>query len=227
MTEWSFLEIFMDENIIVRLERDGIVTATFRKLSPDKKQRIYYEALLAFGSNVFDRVVLDDIADSAKISKGSLIQYFSIKENLLGFVSEMVFQNYYEYWHIYFVNETAVRIMERLEQFILSFEKYSENNQAEGKFILGMMYSNSAQLSRQFCQKVATLEWQHIQDIIEEGIRTGQIRRDVKIERLTSLIHMLFTGLIKDRFLYQSPTNAADLEEQVIKFLDLIFKGLK
>ncbi len=68
MTEWSllYLVIFMDENIIVRLEKEKVVTATFRKLSPAKKDKIYKSALKAFGEDIFDRVVLDDIAKTAR-----------------------------------------------------------------------------------------------------------------------------------------------------------------
>ena len=31
----------MNENLIVELERKGVVTATFRKLNPEKKEIIY------------------------------------------------------------------------------------------------------------------------------------------------------------------------------------------
>ena len=66
----------MDENIIVRLEREGVVTQTFRKLNPDKKNKLYKTAIHAFSTNVFDRVSFDSIAEGADVSKGSIFQYF-------------------------------------------------------------------------------------------------------------------------------------------------------
>ena len=104
----------MDENLIVELEKDGVVTATFRKLAPIKKDAVYRSALNAFASASAERAALDDIARKAKVSKGSLFQYFTHKNNLLAFVTELFFDEYQQFWESYLAREQAVRVHDRL-----------------------------------------------------------------------------------------------------------------
>ncbi len=229
MTEWSllYLVIFMDENIIVRLEKEKVVTATFRKLSPAKKDKIYKSALKAFGEDIFDRVVLDDIAKTARISKGSLIQYFGVKENLLFFLAEMVVCNYKNYFDNYFFGETVVRAKDRIEQFFLKHQDFMKNSRAEFDFILRMIYENSGELSDAFVKTIFYIQSEYIQEIIKRGIQTNQLRRDIRSQYLESVFHSIFVGLLREYFLDKTALQKNDFAVNLNQCLNLIFAGIK
>ncbi|HHI02364.1 MAG TPA: TetR/AcrR family transcriptional regulator [candidate division Zixibacteria bacterium] len=219
--------IFMDENLIVRLEREKVVSATFRKLGTAKKDKVYKAALNAFGEDVFDRVVLDDIARLAGVSKGSLIQYFGFKKNLLSFLAEMVVCSYENYFDDYFSSETAVRTKDRIERFFLKHLDFRKNFSGEFGFILLMLYENSGALSNRFIMTIFDIQHRYIQKIIERGVQTNQLRRDVRSRYLVSVLHSIFISLLREYFLDRSAIRKSDFEIHLGRSLNLVFNGVK
>lgn len=217
----------MDENIIVRLEKEKVVTATFRKLNPAKKDKIYNAALKAFGDADFESVLLDDIARTARISKGSLIAYFGLKENLLLFLSDIVVSNYKNYFDNYFLDETVVKTKDRIEQFFLSHLSFKKNNIAEFEFILLMLFENSIRLSNRFVNRIFDIQKAYIEKIIRRGIQTNQLRRDIRSQYLVFVFHSIFIGLLREQFLDKSVSQKNDFGLFLNQSLNLVFDGIK
>ena len=217
----------MDENAIVRLEQGGIVTATFRKLSPAKKEIIYKASLDAFAADVFDRVSLDIIADKAGVSKGSLIQYFNLKENLLLFVSEISFDNYQIFVEEYFASEDAVRIKERLEKFIISHFQYWVENQHEFRFLLKMVYENTNTLSKDFILGITEVQKERISTVLKRAIELGEIRRNLNIGVVSEIILAIFNDIIRQYSLAPQEIKPADISLKINLYLNPIFEGIK
>jgi len=228
MTDWSLLWlIFMDENIIVRLEKDKVVTATFRKLDSAKKTNIYRSSLKLFGENIFESVLLENIARKAEISKGSLIQYFGYKENLLLFLTEMVASDYQTYFDNYFINETVIRTKDRIEQFFIAHKKFKKNNRAEFDFILMMLFENSNKLSNQFVKTIFEVQKRYLENIVKRGIETNQIRRDIRSLYLASVLHSILIGLLRELFLDGPVSPKDDFDQNLSQYLNIIFDGIK
>lgn len=217
----------MDENIIIRLEKEKLVTATFRKLSPAKKDNIYRSSLKLFSESVFESVLLENIAKTARISKGSLIQYFGYKENLLLFLNEIVANNYKNYFDNYFLIEAAIRTKDRIEQFFLSHQVYRENSRAEFDFMFRMIFENSNKLSGGFVNKIFDIQKEYIQRMIKRGIETNQLRRDIRSRNLVSVFHSIFIGLLREYFLDRSVSKNNDFKLSLNQSLALVFDGVK
>ncbi len=217
----------MDENIVVRLEKEKVVTATFRKLSPAKKDKIYKAALKLFGEDVFESVLLENIAKTAKVSKGSLIQYFGLKENLFLFLGEIVVSNYISYFDNYFLNENVVRTRDRIEQFVLSHKIYRKNNGDEFDFILKMLFENSNKLSGSFVSRIFDIQKEYLKKIIERGVQSNQLRRDIRIQSLASVFHSILFGLLRERFLDKTISQKIDFAQNLNQSLNIVFDGIK
>ncbi len=187
----------MDENIIVRLESEGIVTSTFRKLSPAKKQKLYQAALSCFAGDVFDRVSFDMIADAAGIAKASLFQYFLNKENLLRFVCEIFIDDYQQFLREYFKREYAVKAGERIRSFFMALFDFWQEKKIEFEFYMKMLFENSRSVTGDFVDRVSHLQGQYISDIIARGAQTGEIRRDVALDRISFVLSLVFDGLYR------------------------------
>ncbi len=217
----------MNENLIVEMERNGTVTATFRKLEQSKKEAIFRAAIKEFSADVFDRVSLDTIAAGAGISKGSLFQYFGNKEHLLEFVAEIFLDNYRQYWADYFGREHAVRARERVSRYLLACLEYWERERIEYRFYMKMHYENPATLAGDFREKVAQLQRGHISAIIERGMATGEIRRDLETETISFLIHATVRNLEQGyTAVLQVPKTKIDLKDLTLKIVMLLFDGI-
>lgn len=218
----------MNENIIVRLEKEGIVTATFRKQSPDKKTRLYRVCLDAFGRDIFDRISFDTLADLAGISKGSLFQYFTNKGNLLKFVFEIFADEYSEYWNQYFSREQPARTEEQIRSYFSEQLDQWQGAKREYNFYMKMLYENSRDLTRDFIRGIASVEKKHLSAIIRRGSKTAEIRQDVEVERITSVL----TAIAESIFKYLPPEVLSlkkrnYIEQQIDSALKLVFDGIR
>ena len=218
----------MNENIIVALERAGTVTATFRKLAPDKKKRIYQAALEAFSSDVFDRVSFDIIAQEAQVSKASLFQYFEKKEHLLIFVCEIFLDEYESGLGEYFAREQAVRVKERIRSFLLAQLDFWAGEAKSYRFLVKMRHENSRELTGQFNRRISGLLGERLKAILSRGARTGEIRQDIKPETTANILLFIFDGLAEMAFM---GTGKVHKQDQITAGIDaalaILFDGLK
>jgi AcrR family transcriptional regulator len=187
----------MDENIIVRLESDGVVTSTFRKLSPAKKQKLYRAALSCFAGDVFDRVSFDIIAEAAVVAKASLFQYFLNKENLLRFVCEIFIDNHRQFLKDYFGREYSVKARERIISFYVALFDFWQEKEIEFGFYMKMLFENSSGITSDFIGRVSSMQNKYISDIIARGAQVGEIRRDIDPDRISFVLSMVFDGMYR------------------------------
>ena len=61
----------LDENVVIELVRRKVVTDTFRRLPPDKKEQIYRATIRLFGEYGFDGLAVDRICREAPSSRFS------------------------------------------------------------------------------------------------------------------------------------------------------------
>ncbi len=216
----------MNENLIIELEKSGIVTATFRKLAPDKKKTIYHSALEAFAKSVFDRVSLDEIACGAEISKGSLVQYFTHKENILAFTVEVFLDNYQEHWDDYFQHEHAVRVRDRLQLYINAHLDYTDISKAESDFLLKMLFENSHEYSEQFRETVRQMQLSHFQSFISRAVQTGEIRAGAQKSMIAGIFLKILVGIFQDMSLGKDQKSMSDRDDYIKGLLAVIFDGL-
>ncbi|MCX6826583.1 MAG: TetR/AcrR family transcriptional regulator [candidate division Zixibacteria bacterium] len=217
----------MDENVIVALEKRGVVSATFRKLEPVKKKTIYKVVLAAFAEDIFESVSLEKVALAAGISKGSLIQYFMHKGNLLEFAGGIFLDDYRRHWDNYFMTEYAVRAKDRIANFMAAHLDYWDNAKTEFKFFMKIHYENSADLTKGIRNEFLKLRSGYFSQIIGRGMETGEIRRDMETEFISLLILASLKNLEQ---IYaaalQTPKTKVDLKDLAAKTVMILFDGI-
>jgi len=215
--------LFLDENLIAQLVRRGVVSDTFRRLTPDKKNRVYRVAIRLFGVYGYDGLAVDQLCKEAGISKGSFFQYFPSKSHLLEFVV-LVFDDYLARWLAEIrQNEKAVLARDRLSYLYQSLVVNSRLFKDDERFFL---FITSAMNHSAVTIEGIDLEHHfrdYVEEIIERGERTGEIRGDFDVEMTGYLAALIIEGLIRrqygNRKLAQRET-----EEYLISFL---FDGIK
>ncbi|MDH3890345.1 MAG: TetR/AcrR family transcriptional regulator [candidate division Zixibacteria bacterium] len=213
----------LDENITANLAQRGIVTETFRRLTPDKKELIYRAAIDLFGKFGYDGLAVDQLCREAAISKGSFFQYFPSKSHLLEYVV-LMFDDFLTKWMADLKQaEKAVLARERLLYLYDAIVVNSKLYPAQERFFLfvtrGLEHAavrlEGIDLERHFNGYIA--------QIIQRGEQTGEIRGDFDVELTARLTSLLIEGLIRRRF-RAGRLPRRETGEYLISFL---FDGIK
>jgi len=176
----------LDENVIASLVERKVVSDTFRRLTPEKKNQIYRAAIRLFGKYGYDGLAVDEICRQAGISKGSFFQYFPSKSHLLEF-AVLIFDDYLARMLEEIRNqEKVVLARDRLLYLYNSVAVNTRLFEDEQAFYLFMTNAvrhaaitvEGVDLERHFQD--------YINEIIERGEQTGEIRGDFDIFRIIS-----------------------------------------
>jgi len=213
----------LDENVIASLVERKVVSDTFRRLTPEKKNQIYRAAIRLFGKYGYDGLAVDEICRQAGISKGSFFQYFPSKSHLLEF-AVLIFDDYLARMLEEIRNqEKVVLARDRLLYLYNSVAVNTRLYEDEQAFYLFMTSAvrhaaitvEGVDLERHFRD--------YINEIIARGEQTGEIRGDFEIELTGYLVSVIIEGMVKRR--YSKRTEAfKPTGEYLISFL---FDGIK
>ncbi len=213
----------IDENLITELARRGIVTHTFRRLSPEKKKRIYATALKLFGEYGYDGLSVDQFSHEAGISKGSFFQYFPSKSHLLEF-TVILFDNFLANLleHIK-ATEPSPLARERLLHLFRSLVDNPHMSRDEEKFY--HFITDAVHHSAVSLEGINLEQYLHayISEIITRGEETGEIRGDFDIDLTAHLVSLIIGALVSWQYSGKS-SYQHDMGEYLISFL---FDGIK
>jgi AcrR family transcriptional regulator len=213
----------LDENLVALLVRRGTVSDTFRRLTPDKKERIYRVAVRLFGDFGYDGLPVDRLCREAGISKGSFFQYFPSKSHLLEFCV-LVFNNYLA-GRVAQVraSEPSALARDRLLYLYHALVVDSKLQRSEEKFyhfVTNAVHHSAVavegiDLERHFHDYVA--------EIIERGEQTGEIRGDFDVHLTGYLVSLIIGALIGRQYAGKQPSGPR-ADGYLVSFL---FDGIK
>jgi len=184
----------LDENLIADLSARGLVGQTFRRLMPEKKERIYRAAIELFGRFGYE------LCRRAGISKGSFFQYFPSKSHLLEFTI-VVFDDYLERLMAELRQAEDVALArDRLRYLYHALVVNSRLYAAEERFYLFA--------TRALDHAAVTLEGidlerhfrDYVTDIIRRGEETGEIRGDVEVDLTGQLTALVIDALVQGHY---------------------------
>lgn len=198
MTNWSYC--MLDENIIATLARTKVVSDTFRRLPPEKKELIYTEAIGLFGRYGYDGLPVDRLCKEAGISKGSFFQYFPSKMHLLEFVV-LLFDHRLAQWMAEVrATESSSRAADRLAHLYDAAVANTKLSPAETSFYLFVTHAvEHAGVLIEGIDVERHLE-HYVRQIVERGVQTGEIRGDIAPDQTAYLIAVVVAALISREY---------------------------
>ena len=217
------VDAVLDENLVARLVQRGTVSDTFRRLPPDKKERIYRVALKAFGDFGYDGLSVDRFCHQAGISKGSFFQYFPSKSHLLEFTI-LLFDNYLAQMVAQLrAGEPSAFARERLLYLYRTLVVDARLHRPEERF-----YHFVTDAVRHSAVAIEGIDLEkhfrdYVAEIIERGEQTGEIRGDFDVELTGHLVAVIMGALVSRQFAgRQMPPPRT--EQYLVSFL---FDGIK
>jgi AcrR family transcriptional regulator len=208
----------LNENIIVDLVHRKVVSDTFRRLHPDKKEQIYQAAISLLGNYGYDGLSVDRLCPEAGISKGSFFQYFPSKSHLLEFVI-LVFDDVLAHWVADIRSkETTVLARDRLRYLYEALVVNARLFEPEQKFYLFVTNAlNHAGVVVEGIDLERHIR-NYVRDIVKRGEQTGEIRRDFEIDLTGYLVSVIIEALVQRQFSGKRVPHR-QTEEYLISFL--------
>lgn len=171
------------------------------KVSDEYKQQrknlILKSAQICFAEKGFRETTVDDIVEHSKTSKGTIYIYFKSKEEIYFELIEEKFGNSLEHYF------SSVRKLETAEQklrYIIQLQKNIEFTEEEQRFIMLQIETNIYLLrkdnSEQFMIERLDRVSKFLEEIINEGITTGEFNKEIHAPTFSKMFWSIQDGLI-------------------------------
>jgi AcrR family transcriptional regulator len=176
---------------ILHLEKEGVVTRTFRRLDPDRQQAILAAILDEAAAKGPTAVNIKHVAERAAVSVGSLYTYFPNRDAMLDFAVQVcvrwatdAFQEFRSYL-------LAMPFRQALEMYLVGGVEWSHMYTGLLRLFARAAYHGDPELADSLVRPVATLLREMIHDILLQAIERGEIREEIDLEATTRLVHAL------------------------------------
>ena len=206
------------------------VAAPHTKPDPDrhdsgperKRKRLLKAAASCFARLGFAKATVDEIAKTAGISKGLVYVHFSSKEELL----EAVLEETLDTWH----QAAWTEVLEQADDVCSTLQTFHR---------VSIQYALRTPLLRRILERDAYLllatvdapardamnRWRsELVALLERGVETGELRRDLDIERTADVIRLLHLSYLERLFEYDD-IDTAD-PELVDAGISLLIAGM-
>lgn len=213
----------IDENLIAELVRRKVVTETFRRLPPAKKEKLYFSALQLFAKYGYDGMAIDQFCAQARISKGSFFQYFPSKTHLLEFALLLFDHNLVEAARKIRARETAVMAKDRVLQLILALGSREFLQTVEKMFYLfavNSLHHSAVAVEGMYLERHL---YDFISEIIRRAVDTGEVRSDYDTEVTIRFVARTIDGILTDLFL----SGKIPDRETTAPLIEYLFDGIK
>jgi TetR/AcrR family transcriptional regulator, repressor for uid operon len=155
------------------------------------RERIVDAAIITFSKHGYDRTKMDDIAETANLSKGTIYLYFKSKEELFYAISENNIKALKEQLSVLFTK--GEDLISDSQKFYVNFRKASE--QSDKVFLETIAESSRNQRLREmlYHQRMKVLDI--VTEYLKLQIKKGFFRSDIDIDAVSVGLVSLYDGL--------------------------------
>ncbi len=180
---------------ILELERKGLVTRTFRRLDPDRQQAVLGAILDEAVEKGPASLNVKQVAARAKVSVGSLYQYFGNREGLLAFAVELCTRWMTDAFDEYRPIMAALPLREALAAYLLGGIEWSQMQVGLVQFFARAAYHGDAELAESVVRPVAEVMRETVREILTQAAARGEVRADVDLEAAARVVNALLIAI--------------------------------
>jgi AcrR family transcriptional regulator len=216
----------------LRLEQEGLVTRTFRRLDPERQQAI----LSAILDEALERGPTDlnikQVARRAGVSVGSLYTYFDNRDGLLDFAVALCVRYTIDSFESYQSYLAELPLREGLAAYLTGGLEWSQTQTGLIQFFLRAAYRGDPALAERVVKPIADTLRDMVQEMLAQAVIRGEIRPGVDLQATTRLIHALMIAVGDGQLLpylntyFQVVDESISSERVLEALLDLIMEGI-
>lgn len=192
-------------------------------VTEERTQQILDAAMVVFAQSGFHNARMDDIAEEAGVSKGTLYWYFDSKDDIILGILDRLFD--VELDDLQAMLQADGSAYERL----LTFAQYFVEEAQKMSELLPIAYEFYAVASRrepvqEFFRTYFSAYRDGLIALIRQGIERGELREDTEPDDVALTIMAFFEGIM---LLWVTDAAAIDLEAQVSASMELLLDNIR
>ncbi len=185
----------------------------------ETRSRIFRAAITLFRDRGFEATTVDDITEKADVAKGTFFNYFPRKESVLAFLSLQRLEVAEENAGAILAGTQPAR--EKLLQIYADAASAYEEDRELSRFVILELMNRAFAPSEE-----SSLRWQAlISRVIRQGQASGELRADVDVLRVESLLSAIYVATI---YLWVCCMDEVfDLRQEIRERLSLVLEGVE
>lgn len=211
----------------------------FEKLEPTLKQRILDSALKEFGHFGYGSASMNRLVNDAGISKGAIFKYFGTKAGLFDFIYRSSLEDVKEQLRMVRDSTSSEPFFDRLEKVIRAGLEFTHHRPLSAAIYYRVIYTGDAPHGNRILSEIQGTSKRFLKTLIEDGIKTGELRLDMDAERTAFIIQSVLDRFLQAHYLkFMTPAiiNKTDTEdsdpfstseEWIREIRDIFQNGLK
>jgi TetR/AcrR family transcriptional regulator len=176
---------------ILQLEREGLVTRTFRRLDPERQQAVLGAILDEAIAKGPTNLNIKQVAERAEVSVGSLYQYFGSRDGLLNFAIALCVRymsDMFDSFRPYLVN---VPLKNGLTDYLTGGVEWSQTQIGMIQFFMRAAYQGDPDLAERVVRPIGTLLREIVREMLGAAVARGEVREDIDLDAAARVINAL------------------------------------
>ena len=218
---------------ILKLEEEGLVTRTFRRLDPQRQQAILDAILTEAALNGPADLNIKQVAKRAGVSVGSLYTYFPHRDGMLDFAIELSVRYICDLFKMYAPYLVDLPLREALSGYLVGGVEWSRTQVGFLRLFARAAYQGDTGLADRLVRPVATAAREIVQEIFSRAMARGEVREDIDLQATARVVHALTIAIGDSQLLpylneyFQAVGEEVTIERTLQSMLDLITSGVQ
>lgn len=220
------------ELILPDLEKEDLVTRTFRRLDPERRQAVLDALFEEAAEKGPGRLNIKQVAERSGASIGSLYQYFGNRENLVRFLVKIVVRSMIELLRMGAAVDKGMPVRPALHSYLIDGIRISQSQKTLTKFLTLSAYQGDEEIGKTVVLPIATEMRETIRDLLKAGVARGELRPDIDLEAASRAVNVLLIALGDSQLVpnlnsyFQVSDKDVSFERTLDAGLDMILRGL-
>lgn len=180
---------------ILELEKEGLVTRTFRRLDPRRQQAILQAILDEAAEKGPAAINIKQVASRAGVSVGSLYTYFPDRDGLLKFAVTLCVRFVVACFKEYRPALMELSLREALAAYLAGGVEWSQAYASLLRLFARAAYQGDPELNEQLVRPIATTLREMTGDILRQAAARGEIRPDLDLEATARVVNALMIAV--------------------------------
>jgi AcrR family transcriptional regulator len=217
---------------ILKFERDGLVTRTFRRLDSERQQAVVHAILDEASQSGPTGLAIKDVARRAGVSVGSLYQYFGNRDGLLKFAVALCANYMLDLTESYGQMLADKPLRDAIRDFLIGGVQWGRTEMGLVRFFGRAAYQGDPALTNNVVRPVAEAIRDWMLRLLSMAAERGEIDPDVDLEATARAANAMMIAIgdsqlfpyLNDYYLVSD--EAMPVDRVVDAMVDMILKGI-
>jgi AcrR family transcriptional regulator len=201
----------------------------FETLALEKRTRILNASILEFSNNEYESASMNSIVQEAKISKGSLFNYFVNKSELYKYIYNIAVQKVKKYLKKVRDESTDLPFEERLCLIIEKGINFIEKNPKLSKMYFKLRFSGNSPNQNQILNDLQKMSELYLENILKSAIFKREIDKNINIKQSVFFLDTILNKYLNDYHRLNNTENSSHFtpEDWTSGIASFFAKGFK